>query len=91
MVEFEIETIDIGLFVRMSSDYVIPIFSDYVILIFKRQEVTYLRTRYISGDPSPMNRNQSALELHKFLNVLYKKANARTSHCMQKGGLGAGI
>ena len=47
MVEFEIETIDIGLFVRMSSDYVIPIFSDYVILIFKRQEVTYLRTRYI--------------------------------------------
>ena len=25
MVEFEIETIDIGLFVRMSSDYVIPI------------------------------------------------------------------
>ena len=47
MVEFEIETIDIGLFVRMSSDYVIPIFSDYVILIFRRQEVTYLRTRYI--------------------------------------------
>ena len=25
MVEFEIETIDIGLFVRMSSSYVIPI------------------------------------------------------------------
>ena len=25
MVEFEIETIDIGLFVRMSSGYVIPI------------------------------------------------------------------
>ena len=47
MVEFEIETIDIGLFVRMNSDYIIPIFSDYVILIFKRQEVTYLRTRYI--------------------------------------------
>ena len=34
MVEFEIETIDIGLFVRMSSGYVIPIFSDYVIPIF---------------------------------------------------------
>ena len=47
MVEFEIETIDIGLFVRMSSSYVIPIFSDYVIPIFRRQEVTYLQTRYI--------------------------------------------
>ena len=47
MVEFEIETIDIGLFVRMSSGYVIPIFSDYVIPIFRRQEVTYLQTRYI--------------------------------------------
>ena len=49
MVEFEIETIDIGLFVRMCSDYVIPIFSDYVIPIFRRQEVTYLQTRYIDG------------------------------------------
>ena len=48
MVEFEIEIIDIGLFVRMSSDYVIPIFSDYVIPIFRRQEVTYLQTRYIT-------------------------------------------
>ena len=47
MVEFEIETIDAGLFVRMSSDYVILIFSDYVIPIFRRQEVTYLQTRYI--------------------------------------------
>ena len=35
LVEFEIGTIDIGLFVRMSSDYVIPIFSDYVIPIFR--------------------------------------------------------
>ena len=41
------ETIDIGLFVRMSSGYVIPIFSDYVIPIFRRQDVTYLQTRYI--------------------------------------------
>ena len=31
----------------MSSDYVIPIFSDYVMPIFRRQEVTYLQTRYI--------------------------------------------
>ena len=49
MVEFEIETIDIGLFVRMNNDYVSPIFNDYVMLIFRRQEVTYLQTRYISG------------------------------------------
>ena len=47
MVEFEIETIEIGLFVRMSRDYVIPIFSDYVMPIFRRKEVTYLQTRYI--------------------------------------------
>ena len=47
MVEFEIETIDIGLFLRMSSDYVIPIFSDYVMPIFRWLEVTYLQTRYI--------------------------------------------
>ena len=50
MVEFEIETIDIGLFVRMSSGYVIPIFSDYVILIFRRQEVTFLQTKYINNN-----------------------------------------
>ena len=49
MVELEIETIDIGLFVRMSSDYVIPIFSDYAIPIFRLQEVTYLQTRYIES------------------------------------------
>ena len=28
---------------------------------------------------------------HFCVSVLYKNANARTSHCMQKGGLGAGI
>ena len=66
MVEFE--TFDIGLFVRMSSDYVIPIFSDYVIPIFRWQEVTYLQTRYIDDDDVQLNSLvQLRLQVAKFI------------------------
>ena len=56
MVEFEIETIDIHLSIcSMSTDYFIPIFSDHIIPIFRRQEVTYLQTRYIVIEQSKIS------------------------------------
>ena len=37
------------------------------------------------------NSNERIFSLHFFWYYDNKNANARTSHCMQKGGLGAGI